>query len=99
MSRAHAGALCGADRGRGAVREDGVNNTASDPGHPLAVRFLDRLIDGGQDATRGFHTLTFHMTLRPGISGADARRCPVGSVVASAQFQQLNVKAWLIRRI
>ena len=31
--------------------------------------------------------------------GADSKRCPVGWVVAPAQFQQLNVKAWLMRRI
>jgi len=32
------------------------------PPPPVAVRLLDRRIDGGHDATRGFHTLTFHMT-------------------------------------
>jgi hypothetical protein len=43
---------------------------AADHHHPGAICRLDRLIDGGHDATHGFHTLAFHMTLRPGISGS-----------------------------
>jgi hypothetical protein len=31
--------------------------------------------------------------------GAMSNGCPVGQVVARWQFQQVNVKAWLIRRI
>ena len=36
--------------------------------------------DGGHDAARGFHTLTFHITLRPEYRkrGATAKPCPVG---------------------
>jgi hypothetical protein len=80
----------------GRVRRDGIS--VGEQGHPLAVRLPDRPIDGWQNATRGFHTLTFHMTQRPGMFGR-YETLPVGELVAPAQFQQLNVKAWLMRRI
>jgi hypothetical protein len=45
--------------------------------YPPAVRRLDRPIDAGHDAARGFHTLTFHMTLRPEFRDlwASLKRC------------------------
>jgi len=81
--------------GRSAPRVYGRGHGAGDH------RLLDLSVDGGHDVTRGFHTLAFHMTLRPGslAFGASLERSPNGQVVAPAQSQQVNVKAWLMRRI
>jgi len=70
--------------GRGAAARnrhgDGSAGAADLHHHPPAVRRLDRPIDAGPDAARGFHTLTFHMTLRPEFRDlwASLKRCPVG---------------------
>jgi len=74
---------------------------AADQRDPPAVRLLDRRSDGGHDATRGFHTLTFHITMRPEYwkPGTSSKRYPSARWSAPGQFQQVNVKAWLIGRI
>ncbi len=67
--RARTGGRCDGWRGRKPV----------DRHHPPAIRRLEQPIDGGHDATRGFHTLTFHMTRRPRNAGlgAGSKGCPV----------------------
>jgi hypothetical protein len=55
--------------------------------------------DHEHNDTRGFHTLHFPLiTLRPNATATATRR-PNRNVVVHRGFQQLNVKAWLMRRI